>query len=303
MNEAYPFNLNHLRYFFEVARAGNMRRAASRIGISQPALSKQIQALEDAIGLQLFYRSSKGLQPTPDGEIAYAHCQRVFGHLYDLEEAIDVLRSGSAGRVTIGAIPSISVHILPSVLRRFRTTHEKVRIRVQTTRSAQVLAALREHRVDVGFVAGQPTDAGLTAVRFRDSPMVVVTSPNHPWADAVADGRALPREFLDRADMVAFDQPAPTRKFTDEAFDELDVDPRVMAECPSIETIKKMVQSELGFAVLPEHCVADEFQRGELTRIPVDGWCLSRSLYLVHRSAPQLPPAVRHFVSLIPPGG
>ena len=136
MHDGAAFNLNHLRYFYEVARARNMKRTAGRIGVSQPALSKQIQALEEALGLQLFYRSSRGMDPTPDGMVVFCHCERVFGHLRDLEEAVDGLRTGSAGRVAIATVASIGVHLLPELLQCFRDAHPRVRVKLVTCRSA-----------------------------------------------------------------------------------------------------------------------------------------------------------------------
>ncbi len=299
MSEIFPFNLNHLRYFYEVARAGNMRRAAGSIGISQPALSKQIQALEETIGLQLFYRSSRGLQPTPDGEAVFAHCERVFGHLRDLEGAIESLREGTAGRVKVAATYSIGVHLLPALIRRFHDSHPQIRYRIITARSKQVLQALREHRVDVGFVAGHPEDDTYEVLPFQVTPLVVVASTAHPFASQAAGPGALSAERLHRTAMVALDAQAPTRELTDRYMAKLGAAPRIVADSPDIETIKRLVRENVGFAVLPAHCVTDEVAGGALAIIDVAGWSLDRSLYLVHLSRPQLLPAVRQFIELV----
>lgn len=300
MNEAFAFNLNHLRYFYEVARAGNMRRAAARIGISQPALSKQIQALEEAIGLQLFYRSSRGLTPTPDGDAVFLHCERIFGHLRDLEEAVESLRTGSAGRVTVGAIYSVAVHLLPEYVRAYHDRHPKVRFKLVTAHSNHVISAVREHRVDVGFVAGNPDDENLVATPISDNPLVVVTGPQHAFALETQGGAPLEMSRLNRADMVAFDEEAPTRRLTDRYLDTHDCEPRILAESPTIDSIKRLVREHVGFAVLPRHCVQDEVDAGQLCVIPVEGWHLERYLYAVHLAKPDLPPAVQQFVDLIP---
>lgn len=297
MNEAFAFNLNHLRYFYEVARSGNMRRAASRIGISQPALSKQIQALEESIGLQLFYRSSRGLRPTPDGEAVFLHCERVFAHLRDLEEAVEALQSGSAGRVTVGATFSIAEYILPEYMRRYHERHSKVRFRLVTARSGQVLRSLREHRVDVAFVAGHPDDESLVATPIRDNRLVVVVGGGHELAGTSGP---VPVERLHRINMIAFDEEAPTRKLTERYLDKRDVEPRIMAESPSIETIKRLVREGMGFAVLPLHSVGEDLAAGRLEIVDVAGWDLHRLLYIVHLALAALPPTVQNFVDLIP---
>lgn len=295
MNDPHLINLNHLRYFYEVARSGNMRRAATRIGISQPALSKQVQALEDTIGLQLFYRTPKGLQPTADGEVAFSYCERIFGHLRDLEAALDLRRKGSAGRLTIGAVHSISTHLLPGYLKAYRQDFSKVRIKVVTVRSRAVLKALSEHRIDVGLIAEQPSSPEFSWRPFMKTPLVVVASPNHPLATATGP---ITVDRLHREDMVAFDQPAPTRRVTDRHLAKLGVEPRIIAECPSIDTMMGMVEEDIGFAILPQHCVDGDVKQGKLVVLPVVDWKLERTLYLVHLAGPPLSPTVRHFADL-----
>ncbi len=325
MTHRDPINLNHLRYFFEVARAGNMRRAAARIGISQPALSKQIQALEDTVGLQLFFRTPKGLQPTSDGDLAFHHCEPIFGHLRDLELALDARRTGSAGRLTIGVIHSISTHILPAYLARYREALPSMRTRVVAVRSQSVLRALEAHKVDIGLIAEKPPGAQLDAQgqptrstretaagkrsalfasefawrAFDKAPLVVVAAPKHPLHEAAKVG-PLPASALHHADMVAFDAPAPTRRMTDRYLAKLGVEPRVMSECPSLEAIKEQVVANLGFAVLPAQCVLAEAQSGRLAVIPIQDWALERTLYIVHLAGAPLPPAVQRFADLFP---
>ncbi|MCC6621090.1 MAG: LysR family transcriptional regulator [Deltaproteobacteria bacterium] len=299
MYDSHTMNLNHLRYFYEVARAGNMRRAATRIGISQPALSKQIQALEDTIGLQLFYRTPKGLQPTADGEVAYQHCEKIFGHLRDLEMSLEARRKGSAGRLTIGVITSISTHILPGYVRRYRESYDKVRIKIVTVKSRAVLRALEEHKVDIGLVAEQPPGEQFVWRPFAKTPLVIVAAPSSALATSAKDG-PVAAEQLHKADMVAFDPPAPTRRVTDRYLAARGLEPRIMAECPSIDTIKELVAERVGFAVLPQHCIEAEVTHGRLVQVPVADWSLERTLYLVHLAGPPLPPTVRHFADLFP---
>lgn len=297
MQDPHQINLNHLRYFYEVARSGNMRRAATRIGISQPALSKQVQALEDTIGLQLFYRTPKGLQPTADGEVAFNYCERIFGHLRDLEAALDLRRKGSAGRLAIGAVHSISTHLLPGYLRSYRKDYPKVRIKVVTVRSRGVLKALSEHRVDVGLIAEEPSAPEFSWRPFMKTPLVVVASPRHPLSQ---ERGPIKLEHLHREDMVAFDAPAPTRRVTDRYLAKTGVEPRIIAECPSIDTMIGLVEEDIGFSVLPRHCVEREVTSGKLVVVPVEDWKLERTLYLAHLAGPPLAPTVRHFVDLFP---
>jgi DNA-binding transcriptional LysR family regulator len=299
VNDVLSLNLNHLRYFYEVARAGNMRKAALRIGISQPALSKQVQALEDTIGLQLFYRTPKGLQPTADGEVAYGHCEQIFAHIRDLELSLDARRRGSAGRLTVGAIHSVASNILPEFLRRYRDGFPRVRIKIMTTRSKGVLRALDEHRVDIGIIAEQPAEDRFEWRPFRLTPLVVVASPKSELAQRAANG-PLKHSDLHRSDMVAFDPAAPTRRVTDKYLQRHEVEPRVMAECPDIGTIRELVAEDIGFAILPDHSIEADIAAKRLVVVPVGDWRLERTLYLVHPAGAALSPTVKHFAELFP---
>ncbi|MEZ4265632.1 MAG: LysR family transcriptional regulator [Myxococcota bacterium] len=297
MGDADPLNLHHLRYFYEIARTGSMKRAAERLGVSQPALSKQTSALEDALKFPLFHRSPKGMELTPDGERIFAHSERMFGHLRDLEEDIESLRSGSSGRLAVATVNSIGVHILPAYLLRFRGAHPDVRLRLVTCRSAQVIDALREHRVDVGLVAGYPDADGVVAHRFVSNPLRIVVGPTHPIAP-MAERRALDPDVLEGHPLVTFDEDAPTRRIATAALRALGLEPQVVAESPDIEVLKRLVAIGLGFAVLPAHCISRELEDGDLRALNVAGFDLSRDLYVVRRVRGGLPAAAEQFLAL-----
>lgn len=293
-------NLNQLRYFYEVARMKNMKRAAVRMGVSQPALSKQVNALEEFLGLQLFYRSSRGMDPTPAGQVAFEHCEKVFGHIRELEEALDDLRSGSAGRLAIAAVNSIGVHVLPDFLRAFQEVHPEVRLRLVTSRSADVIQALREHRVDIGLIAGQTDEENMNSEVFLPSPLRVVVPPDHPLVEeAGGAGAPLDAAKLEAYPMVAFDEHAPTRVLTDRALEELEVSPSVIAESPDIEVLKRLVESGVGFGLLPTHSIRRELEAGQLATLDVPDLHLSRDLCIVTRTGITLTPAAEAFLELL----
>jgi DNA-binding transcriptional LysR family regulator len=299
VDDILSLNLNHLRYFYEVARAGNMRRAALRLGVSQPALSKQIQALEDSLGLPLFFRTAKGLQPTGDGDVALSHSERIFAHVRDLEAQLDARRRGSAGRLAVGAIPSVAGYILPPFVSRYRDTCPMVRLRILTARARAVIRALEEHRVDVGLVAEAPASDRLVVRPFQRATLVVVAAPGSPLA-LEAERAPLQVAALHRADMVAFDPPAPTRRIVDRHLAALGVAPRVMVECPDIGAMRELVARKLGFCVVPRDTVEVDVAAKRLVVLPVKGWELTRTLSVAHQPLEELSPVVRAFVELFP---
>lgn len=297
MAPAEQLNLHHLRSFYEIARRGNMKRAAGHIGVSQPALSKQLQALEETLTFSLFKRSPRGLTLTPEGERVYDHCVRMFGHLRDLGDTIDGLRTGSAGCVEIASVPSIGIHLLPEWLERFREVSPSVRLHLFTCRSASVIKAVREHRADVGLVAGRKPSEGLVVRPFMSSRLRIVVGASHPLA-AAAGGPPLDPDVLDSLPIVTFDADAPTRLLGERHLRKLGVAWDIAAESSDIEVLKRLVSVGLGFAVLPAFAIERELRRGDLIALDVEGFDVSRDLFLVHRDIAELPPAIARFVAI-----
>lgn len=152
MNDPHLINLNHLRYFL---RGRPLRQHAPRRDPHRlPA--RVVQAGAGARKRPSGSSSSipKGLQPTADGEVAFSYCRSASSVTCATSAALDLRRKGSAGPLTIGAVHSISTHLLPGYLKAYQD-FSKVRIKVVTVRSRAVLKALSEHRIDVGLIAEQ----------------------------------------------------------------------------------------------------------------------------------------------------
>src|SRR6202000_3211618 len=119
-NGELSMNLAHLELFHAVAAAGNVSKAADKIGVSQPAVSKQVKSLETAIGMPLFDRIPRGVRLTAAGEVLQGFAHRIFSLTRDAEDAMAEMRGLRRGTLAIGASTTIGVYILPDVLVRFR---------------------------------------------------------------------------------------------------------------------------------------------------------------------------------------
>jgi len=183
--------LRHLRYFVAVAEEENVTRAAARLHVSQPPLSRQIRDLEEELGVALFERKPQSLALTPAGRMFLVEARAV---LERAEQAVRVATTFSGkGRteIHIGYAPSLTIEILPQALRRFQATDGAVRVRLHDLSTEGMLEGLRESRLDVALMirpARMPSSDGITFRDLRHYAVSLAMHPAHPLAKAAKIG-------------------------------------------------------------------------------------------------------------------
>ncbi len=176
--------LRHLRYFVAVAEAENVTRAAAKLRVAQPAVSRQIRDLEDELGVALLERTAKTVRLTEPGRLFLAEARLV---LQRVEEAVATVRAaadGTAGELHVGYAPSLTVEILPRALRRFQSEFPKVRVSLHDFSTEEMLTGLRDGRLQVALMVA-PANDQLHGLRFHELaryPMCVAVAPTHPLA-------------------------------------------------------------------------------------------------------------------------
>lgn len=176
--------LRHLRYFIAVAEEQNVTRAAARLHVSQPPLTRQIHDLEDELSFALFDRTGKALRLTDAGRVFLGEAKAV---LLRLDAAVDSARAvavGGAGELHVGYAPSPTAGILPAALRAFEQRFPKVRVVLHDQSSPEMLAGLRDGSLHVALMM-QPPKAAARCMLFEplgSHAMVVAVPPGHPLA-------------------------------------------------------------------------------------------------------------------------
>lgn len=171
--------LRHLKYFLAVAEELHFGRAAARINIAQPPLSKQIQQLEKELGIELFERTRRSVQLTEAGKVFQREAHKVF---QSLEKGILKARlasRGEAGWLSVGFIGSSTYEVLPSILREFRRKYAEVELVLQEIQSSEQNQALRERRVHVSFARFPKMEKGLIFETVYKENLVVALPASH----------------------------------------------------------------------------------------------------------------------------
>jgi DNA-binding transcriptional LysR family regulator len=175
--------LRLLRYFAVVAEELHVGHAAARLFISQPALSQQIRALEEQVGLPLFVRHPRGMQLTEAGEALLEEARALLGSSKRFEASVDELRRGRTAGMQVGVPPGLPQTLLPELLASFRQKEPDARVEVRELTTPEQLAALRDGSLDLGLVREPVDDDGLARRTLLVEPLGVSLPAAHPLAD------------------------------------------------------------------------------------------------------------------------
>ena len=176
--------LRHLRYFVAVAEAENVSRAALKLHVSQPALSRQVRDLEDELGLRLLERGAKSVRLTGAGRV---FLQESLAVLQRAEQAVKAARAAAAGKrgeLEVGYAPTLTVRLLPPLLRMYQSAMPEVRVKLHDLSTEEMLAGLREGKVNVALTV-RPAVGALRGLRFEEltrEPLRLAVAPMHPLA-------------------------------------------------------------------------------------------------------------------------
>ncbi|HVE41745.1 MAG TPA: LysR substrate-binding domain-containing protein [Planctomycetota bacterium] len=174
--------LRHCRYFVAVAEELHFGRAAKRLNISQPPLSQQIRALEKELGVELLRRTKRNVRLTSAGEVFLQATRKLLRGIEDSMEVTRRAARGEVGTLQVGYAPGAEIEVLPRVLREFSRLYPAVDVRLVPLPTREQLDALRQRRVDVGFVLLPAPMDDLEVLRVRREPMVLVAPKGHPLA-------------------------------------------------------------------------------------------------------------------------
>lgn len=151
-------NLNYYRIFYEVAKIGNISKAAKNLYISQPAVSKSITKLEQSLSHTLFQRSKKGVRLTEEGKTLYEHLERAFSSIEAAEKKLNKIGEFGLGQIRIGVSTSLCKHILLPYLQDFIYENPHIKISIACNPTYETIQLLKEDKIDIGLICNTPLD-------------------------------------------------------------------------------------------------------------------------------------------------
>jgi len=287
--ERYPFQV-----FLTVAAEKSFSRAAEKLLRTQPAVSLALQRLEQELGEKLIDRSGKDLLLTDAGRTVLDYARRFQSLQQELDNSLAELRDNSAGRLTIGANESTTLYLLRHI-GQYRELYPRVKVQVRRSLSSRIPGELLDGNLELGVISYDPADERLKSKVIYSDALAFVVSPCHHLA---------PRKTVSIAELgsetfIAHNVVSPYRNVVLREFQSHRVPLRMEVEMPTIETIRKLVQNNLGVAFLPRMCVEQEIEQKALCEVRVKEIHVERKIRLVYPTRRVLSHAAHAFLEVV----
>ncbi|HEX4064404.1 MAG TPA: LysR family transcriptional regulator [Acidobacteriaceae bacterium] len=274
-----------LKVFRTVAAEASFRRAAERLHLSQPAVSQQIHALEEEIGVTLFDRGKGRVRLTDAGAILLTYARKGARLAEEAQAALESARGETAGDLRIGASLTITQYVLPRMLGEFLRIHPRIRFSVQSANTEHIIAALAADQIDLGLIEGPVSSREVFRQRFLQDRMVLIAGRRYPWPEKTP----VPVRALTQVPLIMRERGSGSRRVVELALRRAGLrwkDLRIPMELDSIVAIISAVEEGLGAAFVSESAIRKEVRLGTVRVVPVEGPDMRRDFTLIRAFGP-----------------
>lgn len=287
-----------------VIETRSFSKAAKGMNLTQPALTKHIKNLEDAIGFKVAERGYAGISLTREGRLLYDYARRILKLRDEAREKILNSRLNETGNIYISASTIPATYILPPILSSFRGTAPGIKAYVRMGDSEEVIETIIEGRAEIGFIGKSPVSGKLHAEPIWKDTLVLVVPPQHRWREKTT------LEELEVEPFVIREKGSGSRdtleRYLKENRDSGLSRFNVVGELGSSEAVREAVISGLGVSIISIHAVRRELEQGILRKVEIKGCRVEREFHLIHRKHFELMPYHKLFLNFLnehDPGG
>src|ERR1043165_1732100 len=294
MNGGHVMELRDLEYFVVVAEQGNLGRAADQLRLSQPALSKSLKRLEDALEVRLFRRNANGMELTAEGSLLLSRARELRDSLRNVAREVSEMSRGHAGHINIGVGPSVNDEFLLAAVTELLRAEPRVTMKVIVSDQDQIIPALRRGEIDVVVNLAYPKPpAGLAYIHLREDECVVCCGLNHRLA-----GRTdVPIAELSDERWALGEPGLPTNQMLREILRDHGLEAPRVALQTRLLSMRLQAAANSDLLVYGSKALAQQFGRLEVLPVAELRWV--RPVGVLHRNEPYLSPAIRRFIEVL----
>ena len=286
-------NLSQYRIFYEVAKSGNISRAARELYISQPAISKAIGKLEDSLGTVLFSRNSRGVQLTEEGAVLFEHIRKAFEELSLGEQELKRFREFHMGHISIGVSNTLCRFIMLDYLKGFIERYPHVKITIESQSSTHTLTMLEQQRIDIGLVAEPKTQKNLRFIPVTDIQDIFVATPSYLENLRLREGDDA--DVFQVGNVMLLDRENITRRYIDDYMNVNHIVANNLLEVTTMDLLIEFARIGLGIACVIREFVEDDLLSGNLVQVKTDAQIHKRTVGFAYCPA-RVPQAVGLFL-------
>ncbi|SDC22462.1 DNA-binding transcriptional regulator, LysR family [Paenibacillus sp. UNCCL117] len=284
-----------LQYFVKVARKQHVTQAAEELHVAQSAVSRQIHQLEKELGVPLFVQKGRNLQLTPVGKLFLSRAESI---LSDLERAVSEVHEfmdPEQGEIRIGFPHSLGIHLLPTVVARFRESHPKVKFRLRQGTYNSLIRDVMKGEIDLSFISPLPEKhSHVTGELLLQEELFAIVPQGH----ALSGQEVIRLEQLKDESFVMFSEEYSLRSIVLEACAQAGFTPHIGFEGEETDTIRGLVAAGMGVSLLPDMALT-EISQLQPTKVKITEPTVTRSVGLIRRSGDKLPLVAEGFRSFL----
>ncbi len=274
-------NVNQMETFLTVLEKGSFSAAARELHLTQPAISLQIQSLENFFGTQLMVRAGKSIMLTPSGEEVRRAIEEMLATVKRTRAAIDRLNQSVQGRLVIAASTIPGEYLLPKVVGAFKIKYPQAQVLLEVDDTQNTVTKVIEQRADLGMIGAEVSDPKLSCLPVANDQLVVIAHPEHPFVSA----GSITADQIQEANWVARELGSGTRSVTEDLLRRLGVNPsdlNIMLEMGSSQALISAVAAGVGLAFCSRLAADAALRLGQVVELPVEGGPFTRPLFIIY---------------------
>jgi DNA-binding transcriptional LysR family regulator len=288
-------NLNQLRVFYHAAKNLNYTVAAGELFISQPAVTAQMKAFEEACNLKLFRKKGRNLFLTDEGRILYGYAVNIFKYEKEIENAIEDMHELKRGVLSLGTTKAYARYFMPLMLTSFHEKYPKIKIQLNEGSSRDMTYSLLDFRNEVAVIAKAVDIPEVNYLSFSKEEMAVIVAPDHH----LTKKRSVSFKELAAEPFIMKENGSGTRKLVEQAFANSGCEPNILMETSSTEFIKQLVQRGDGISIVVKEAVALELEEKKLAQVSLKNPQIYLDVSIAYLKDQPLSPPARAFVDTL----
>ena len=306
-------NLNNYKVFYNVAKYKSLSKAAEKLYISQPAISKSISKLEEGLEIKLFDRTSKGVMLTDEGEVLYKHIESAFESIIKGEEEIKKIGELGIGQLRIGVSTSLCKHILLDYLKGFITMNPHIKVIIDCHSTINTIKLLQEEKIDIGLICETDIPKGYKYKKLKDIHDIFVASDNYidnlhlrerenDDSDSSNDSyffagnltsflsdkkttydyKLSSKEILEKSNLMLLEQNNITRTHIDRYLAGEDIHPNQILEINNMDLLIDFAAIGMGVASIVREFATDYLESGQIIELPLEKEVKKRTVGFIY---------------------
>jgi DNA-binding transcriptional LysR family regulator len=296
----FVINLYQLQSFVTVVSEGSMTAAADKLYLTQPAVSQQIRSLEEGLGVELLVRGVRHIKPTSQGELLFEQAKKILQMVQQTEASVTMMNAQLSGQLRVGCLNSVGLHLMTSVLGKLLKHNPAVQMKLEYGRVDELLKLYRKNQLDVLLVPhlAKEFNTELEGVEGR------FLQKEDFWLVASGKEQNVPREIklseLANHPHILFQGEYQTfHELLQKKLKAAGVELEVIFESSNVGTLKRVVETGLGWGFLPSHSIRKQVKLGRLQRIHVEDFSYQVDLLFYAQPNEDKQPLFEHFYNAL----